>query len=122
MTQTCSTQSKTEEVGFDGEWCDDFLHSVFAVMRPGENLCHRGYESSDLEQTLRFGYVFEGTLREQRGRQEPTDRVDTSGLVYSIQHHDFIGNHPLGHRLHQVTSKESQRAAVALLFMMPAIR
>ena len=109
-------------IGFDGEWCDDFLHSLFAVVRPGEQLCHRSYESgSDLDQTLRFGYVYEGTLRQERGRQSPTQRVDTSGLIYSIQHHDFIGNHPLGKRLHQLTSPDTQRAAAALLILSPAI-
>ena len=108
--------------GFDAQWCDDFLHSVFAVVRPGEQLCHRGYESgSDLDQTLRCGYVHEGTLREDRGRVRPSASADVSGLVYSIQHHDFIGNHPLGKRLHQLTSVETQRAASALLLMLPSI-
>jgi malto-oligosyltrehalose trehalohydrolase len=109
-------------IGFDAEWCDDFLHSVFAVVRPDEHLCHRQYEpATDLDQTLRVGYVFEGTLRDERGRCAPTERVDTAGLIYSIQHHDFIGNHPLGKRLHQLTSRNTQRAAAALLLMSPAI-
>lgn len=109
-------------MGFDAEWCDDFLHSVFAVARPGEQLCHRPYRSgTDLEQTLRFGYVYEGTLRDQRGRATPQESVDRAGLVYSIQHHDFIGNHPLGKRLHQVTSRDFQRASAALMLLSPAI-
>ena len=108
--------------GFDAQWCDDFLHSVFAVVRPGEHLCHRRYESgADLDQTLRWGYVHEGTLREERGRVQPSASVDVSGLIYSIQHHDFIGNHPLGKRLHQLTSAETQRAASALLLLSPSI-
>ena len=55
-------------IGFDAEWCDDFLHGVFAVVRPGEQLCHRSYQADDLQQTLKYGFVYEGTLREQRGR------------------------------------------------------
>jgi len=107
---------------FDAQWCDDFLHSVFAVVRPGEHLCHRKYESgSDLDQTLRWGYVHEGTLREERGRVQPSESADADGLIYSIQHHDFIGNHPLGKRFHQLTSVETQRAASALLLLSPAI-
>ena len=109
-------------IGFDAEWCDDFLHSVFAVVRPGEHLCHRQYApATDLDQTLRIGYIFEGTLRDELGRRTPAARIDTSGLIYSIQHHDFIGNHPLGKRLHQLTSLNTQRAAAALLLMSPAI-
>jgi malto-oligosyltrehalose trehalohydrolase len=109
-------------IGFDAEWCDDFLHSVFAIARPDEQLSHRHYVAGvDLDQTLRFGYVYEGTLRTERGRQRPDKRVDTSGLVYAIQHHDSIGNHPLGKRLHQVASPEFQQAASALLLLSPAI-
>ena len=113
--------------GFDAEWCDDFLHSTFAVLRPGEQLCHRQYSPDDLAETLRTGFVYQGTLRHPRERRVGascgvgTDRVDTSGLIYSIQNHDFIGNHPLGKRLHQVTSHDAHRAAAALLILSPAI-
>ena len=109
-------------IGFDAEWCDDFLHSLFAVVRPGERLCHRSYEpAADLHQTLTTGFVYEGTLHDERGRRPAAERVGTHGLVYSIQHHDFIGNHPLGKRLHQLTSLETQRTAAALLLLSPAI-
>ena len=109
-------------IGFDAMWCDDFLHSLFAVLRPGEQLCHRPYHSkTDLEHTLRHGYVYEGTLREERRRTTPSHRVDSRGLVYSIQNHDFIGNHPLGKRLHQLTSDQAHRAAAALMILSPAI-
>nr|WP_161501255.1 malto-oligosyltrehalose trehalohydrolase [Rhodopirellula sp. SM50] len=109
-------------VGFDAMWCDDFLHSTFSVLRPGEQLCHRPYHPKiDLDHTLRHGYVYEGTLRKERRRSTPTNRVDTHALVYSIQNHDFIGNHPLGVRLHQLTSADAQRAAAALMMLLPAI-
>lgn len=108
--------------GFDAQWCDDFLHSMFATLRPGEQLCHRQYDQqSDLSQTLEVGFVYEGTIRNQRGRTDVRTRVDTSGLIYSIQNHDFIGNHPLGRRLHQLTSHDAHRAAAALLMLTPAI-
>ncbi len=72
-TRICLRRLKTGGIGFDAEWCDDFLHSVFAVVRPGEQVCHRSYErDTDLDQTLRKGYVYEGTLRGERGRQLPS--------------------------------------------------
>ena len=109
-------------IGFDAQWCDDLLHSVSAVVRPKDQLCHRAYQAGvDLDQTLRMGYVYEGTLREQRGRRPLGDRVDTSGLVYSIQQHDFVGNHPEGRRFHQLTSVDAQRAAAVLNFLSPSI-
>jgi malto-oligosyltrehalose trehalohydrolase len=108
--------------GFDAQWCDDFLHSLFATVRPGESLSNRIYQPRlDLDQTLRYGYVYAGSLRHSRRREKLASPVDRSGLIYSIQNHDFIGNHPLGQRLHQLTSLETQAAAAALLILSPAI-
>ena len=109
-------------IGFDAQWCDDFLHSVFAALRPGEQLTDRIYEHHhDLQQTLRMGYVHQGTFRQHWRRTALAERVDTRGLIYSIQNHDFIGNHPLGLRLHQLASPAAQRAAAALLLLVPPI-
>ncbi|TWU45295.1 Malto-oligosyltrehalose trehalohydrolase [Novipirellula aureliae] len=116
-------------IGFDAMWCDDFLHSVFATVRPGEQLSNRTYyPNTDLSQTLSQGYVYEGSLSQLHFRSDPTrfgpgsrQRVQSNELVYSIQNHDFIGNHPLAKRLHQLTSHETQRAAAALLLLSPAI-
>lgn len=110
--------------GFDAQWCDDFAHSLFSVVRPGERLTVRDYEPGvDLATTLNRGFVFQGDVRGYRGREDsvPDERVDTSGLIYCIQNHDFIGNHPTGNRLHQVTSIETQSAAAALLLLSAAI-
>ena len=110
--------------GFDAQWCDDFAHSLFSVVRPGERLTVRDYEPGvDLATTLKRGFVFQGDVRGCRGRENsvPDERVDTSGSIYCIQNHDFIGNHPTGKRLHQVTSIETQSAAAALLLLTPAI-
>jgi len=108
--------------GFDAEWCDDFLHGLYAVIRPHEQLSNRVYQpGQDLDQTLRSGHVFAGSLWQPQQRSEAKARVDTHGLIYSIQNHDFIGNHPLGKRLHQLASAEAQAAAATLLILSPAI-
>ncbi|MBI1247874.1 malto-oligosyltrehalose trehalohydrolase [bacterium] len=111
--------------GFDALWCDDFLHSVAAETRPDEHMSDRRYVAGDdIEAVLRRGYVFRGTLKEPRRRvplAEDASVADWSSLIFSIQNHDFIGNHPDGKRLHQVTSPEIHRAAAALMLMLPAI-
>ncbi|MEM1227287.1 MAG: malto-oligosyltrehalose trehalohydrolase [Planctomycetota bacterium] len=111
--------------GFDAQWNDDFLHGVFATVRPGEQLTTRSYEPQvDLATTLRRGYVFEGDIREFRGRADPSSmREDCkrSSLIHCIQNHDFIGNHPMGLRLHALTSTSTQAAAATLLLMSPSI-
>lgn len=101
--------------GFDAMWSDCFLQSVFAVLRPGEQLTNRVYTGSDLSQVRELGYVYEGTLRSERKRVDVTnnrkmvDRPDMHALIYAIQHHNSIGNHPLGKRLHQLAGIHAQR-------------
>ncbi len=51
--------------------------------------------------------------------QAPAGRLGS--LVFAIQNHDFIGNHPNGLRLHQLTGHDAHRAAAALLLMHPSI-
>ncbi|MCC9658509.1 HAD-IIB family hydrolase [Rhodopirellula halodulae] len=116
--------------GFDAQWSDDFVHSMFATVRPGEQLTQRIYSAGvDLEQSLRRGFVFAGDVRGDRGRepQPVVDdagnlvRVNTESSIICIQNHDFIGNHPTGKRLHQLTSLETQAAAVTLAMLQPSI-
>lgn len=111
--------------GFDAMWCDDFLHSVNAVLRPGQDMAHRPYyPDRDLDTTLRQGYVYTQTLRGERCRVEPSESVaaaEFGSLIFSIQNHDFVGNHPAGLRMHELTSVDAQRAAAALLLLTPAV-
>jgi len=111
--------------GFDGLWCDDFIHSVYAALAPGQHLSDRQYESgSDLDLILRRGYVFHGTLRTARERhllEEYPEKVGMESVVAAIQNHDFIGNRPAGLRLHKTISLDAQRAAAALLLLSPSI-
>ncbi|QDU92873.1 malto-oligosyltrehalose trehalohydrolase [Lignipirellula cremea] len=113
--------------GYDALWADDFLHSVFALLCPGDHMSSREYHPhTDMDLTLRRGFVFQGTLHEARRRiplAETADLPPTSleSLVFAIQNHDFIGNHPQGRRLHQIASADAQQAAAALLLLHPAI-
>jgi maltooligosyltrehalose trehalohydrolase len=108
--------------GFDAQWSDDFVHSVLASLRPGEQLCHRSYQpATDLDQVLRMGYVYSGTLQGNRGREHVTQPVSTEGLIRCIQNHDFIGNHPLGQRLTELTSPSAHRAAATLMMLLPSV-
>lgn len=111
--------------GFDAEWCDDFLHSVFAVLKPGDHMSTRTYfPFADLDLVLRRGFVFQATLSTERkriGANEVSKATDFESLIFAIQNHDFIGNHPSGRRLHQIAGHDAQRAVAALLLMLPAI-
>ncbi|MBA2112973.1 malto-oligosyltrehalose trehalohydrolase [Bremerella alba] len=111
--------------GFDAIWCDDFLHAVAAETRPDEHMSDRHYNSGeDIDVVLRRGYVFRGTFEEKRRRiplAEDDAVANWESLIFSIQNHDFIGNHPDGLRLHQVTSHQAHRSAAALMCLLPSI-
>lgn len=111
--------------GFDAIWCDDFLHSVSAILRPHDRMSSRSYRRhDDLDLTLRRGFVFEDGLNTERRRvpsDEPVGDVSIESLIFSIQNHDFVGNHPDGKRLHQWTSVAAHQAAAALMLVYPAI-
>lgn len=112
--------------GFDAQWGDDFAHALLACVRAHDQLTVRRYQPHvDLARALHRGFVFQGDVRGDRGREEisvaTAKRVDTSSVVYCIQNHDFIGNHPLGQRFHQITAPETQASAAALLILSPAI-
>jgi len=118
--------SKREDGGseFDGLWCDEFLHSLYAQLIPEEDMTSREYRAdSDLRLVLHRGYVFHGTLTSpptRHGRNDAPSQIATEPLICSIQNHDFIGNHPNGKRLHQAAGYDAHRAAAALLIMMPS--
>jgi maltooligosyltrehalose trehalohydrolase len=111
--------------GFDAEWCDDFLHSVFAVLKPGDHMSTRKYMPfADLDLVLKRGFVFQATLHSERKRipvNADLPRTEFESLIFAIQNHDFIGNHPSGRRLHQIAGHDAHRAVAALLLLLPAI-
>lgn len=111
--------------GFDLIWSDCFLHSIAAIQQPDKSMSNRLYDpDQDLQTSLDRGYVYQGTLRLPRRRlapEEAPDRADLERLIFCIQNHDFVGNHPTGLRLHAATSPDAHRAAAALLLLHPAV-
>ena len=123
-----STTSTADEstVGFDGQWSDDFVHSIYAAVQPGPKLSHRDYRpDADLRQVLSIGRIYEGSFDDSRGRIDETSEAlpptQVHRLVRCIQNHDFIGNHPMGNRIAESTSRTTQMAMAAALMMQPGI-
>lgn len=107
---------------FDAIWCDDFLHAVQAIAIHERRLTNRVYHGAeDLALVLEHGYLYgsPGYSRVKHSDARPSGV--TEPLVFSLQNHDVIGNHPDGDRLHHIASPEYQRAAAALLLLYPAI-
>ncbi len=113
--------------GFDAIWCDDMMHSIYSVGSPETRLTDRSYrQHSDVAETLRHGYLYQGPPTERMHRKEPA-AVDTdptvpiASMVVALQTHDSVGNQPLGTRLHQLTDADFHRSAATLSLLYPAI-
>ena len=107
--------------GFDGQWSDCLAHSLITTLRPRQRLTDRTYlPRTDLAQVLADGYVYAGGVDGFRGRTAAGQgEPRRATLVQCIQNHDFVGNHPAGHRFHQATDKATQAAAAALYLLGP---
>ena len=105
--------------GFDAVWSDGMMHCALSIGQPGLDLCHRDHNGAqDLRLALQQGFLYENFPYE---RHECGERADLDSFVISFQNHDTVGNHPLGHRIHQLASSEFQKAAAALYLLYPAI-
>lgn len=110
--------------GLDGQWCDDFHHSVHTLLT-GETV---GYyqdfgQLEQLAKSYRESYVFSGQYSRYRARRHGNSAVGRPGsqFVVCIQNHDQIGNRMLGERLSQLTSFEGLKLAAAALLLAPML-
>lgn len=113
---------------YDAAWCDDLMHSIYTIAAPGLQVTHRHYDGAeDLAEALQHGFIYTGpeaarATPEIRSRlHADSDRPYLPSLVAGLQTHDCVGNHPHGKRLHQVASKEFQKAAAPLVLLYPTI-
>ena len=113
---------------YDAIWCDDIMHSIYSLGVSEISLTHREYRGApDLQESLSHGFIYTGPKISriepaQRDALHPTsDLAYLESLIVGIQTHDSVGNHPLGKRIHHITSAEFQKAAAALVLLYPAI-
>lgn len=109
---------------YSAQWADCFMHAVYSVATPQVKLTNRDYRGgSDVHQALEHGFVYRGSTAREYARFEPTTANEKvhSHLVVSLQTHDSVGNHPHGHRVHQLASNDLQKAAAGLLLLSPTI-
>ena len=110
--------------GLDALWCDDFHHSVHALMT-GER---EGYyadfgRASDLVKSLRDGYVYTGQYSAYRERSfgSPSAHIPRERFIVFTQNHDQTGNRLLGERLSNLTSFEGLKLSAGILLLSPYI-
>lgn len=123
-------RSTSDQTAYDAAWCDCLMHSIYSHASPDLQLSHRTYRGADdLAEVLEHGFLYSigehGPVRvsspEQIEHTRESDLPAVGSLVTALQTHDVVGNHPLGYRLHQLTSKSFQKSAAALTLLYPSI-
>ncbi len=115
---------ETGGYGLDGQWCDDFHHSLHALLT-GENqgyyLDYRGRE--DLKKSLMEGFVLDGRFSEFRRTFHGVSsrEIPPTKLIVFSQNHDQVGNRFLGERLSSLVSFEKLKVSAGLVLLSPYI-
>jgi maltooligosyltrehalose trehalohydrolase len=106
-------------LGFDGQWNDDFHHSLHALLTGERQGYYQDYGRVDqLARAFNDGFVYEGEHSEFRGRRHgaPSGAIPKDRFVVFSQNHDQVGNRAGAERLgHLVTPPVARLAAAAVL-------
>ncbi len=110
--------------GLDALWCDDFHHSLHAVITE-EN---RGYyidfgRIEHLEKSIKGGFVYTGQYSEYRKKKHGNSTIDIPAEKFVVfsQNHDQIGNRMNGERLTGLVSFESVKLAAGTVIFSPFV-
>jgi maltooligosyltrehalose trehalohydrolase len=108
--------------GLDAQWCDEFHHSLHALLT-GERA---GYYSDfgrldDLAKSYHEGYVYTGQYSKHRRRffGGPPDGRSAGRFAVFTQNHDQVGNRMLGERLSALADFEKLKLAAGATLLAP---
>jgi len=110
--------------GFDGQWDDDFHHSLH-VLLTGEQNGYLGdfHGLGDLDKAYREGFVYTGQYSQFRRRRhgKSSKEIPAEKFVVFTQNHDQIGNRPLSDRLSQILNCEQLKLAAGVVLLSPYV-
>ena len=107
----------------DGQWSDDFHHSLHTVLTGEKRGYYKDYSSlEDVAKAIKSGFVYDGKHSAFRGHAygKPAGGIPGEKFIVCVQNHDHIGNRGYGDRLSTQISFAAYKAAAALLLMSPA--
>lgn len=109
--------------GLDGQWNDDFHHSVHAYLTGSRQGYFEDFGTlENISKALTYGFVYDGVWSEYRKRIHGKSSVEIPGfrLVDFIQNHDQIANASHGQRLASILDKKRYLLASTLLLLSPS--
>jgi maltooligosyltrehalose trehalohydrolase len=109
-------------LALDAQWCDDFHHSLHALMTGERNGYYQDFDTvGHLATAYEQGFVYQGQRSAYRGRRHGNTMKGVPGkrfIVYA-QNHDQIGNRSQGDRLSALVGFESLKVAAAAVLLSP---
>jgi maltooligosyltrehalose trehalohydrolase len=110
--------------GFNGQWLDDFQHSLFSQLTGESKSYYRNFtELEHFTATLTDSYVYVGKDQAfRRPRPKESYRwIPAWQLVVFCQNHDQVGNRLLGDRLTTLAGLEAAKVAAGLVLLSPYV-
>jgi maltooligosyltrehalose trehalohydrolase len=110
--------------GLDGQWNDDFHHSLNTLLTGDNRGYYRDYgEMKHLVKAFQEGFVYSGEYSLFRQRRHGTSAKDIPAerfIVFS-QNHDQVGNRAKNDRLTQIVSFEALKLAAGIVLLSPFV-
>lgn len=110
--------------GIDAQWCDDFHHSVHALLTGEDTGYYADFgKISHLIKSLREGFVYSWDYSGYRKRRHGSSSADIPAgrFVAFIQNHDQAGNRMFGERLAGLVPFEALKLAAGALLFSPYV-
>lgn len=110
--------------GLDGVWCDDFHHSIHALLSGERDGYYADFgDAGHLAKAFNDAFVYDGCYSRFRRRRvgSPVTGMDRSRFVVCLKNHDQIGNRARGDRPATYLSPAQQRLSCGLLLLSPSV-
>ena len=113
-----------EGYGLDAQWCDDFHHSLHALLTKEKSGYYNDFgQISHLVKSFREGFVYSWQYSKYRKKKHGSSSKEIPShkfVVYS-QNHDQVGNRMTGERLPELVSFENLKLAAGVVLFSPYI-
>ncbi len=110
--------------GLEGQWVDDFHHSLHAILTGELGGYYKDYGSlAHLAKSFQQAFVYDGVFSKFRKRTVGNSPIELppSKFIISIQNHDQVGNRMLGDRLTNLVSLEQLKLAAGVMLVSPFV-
>ncbi len=110
--------------GLDSQWCDDFHHSVHALVTGEENGYYKDFgKLEDFEKSFTQGYVYSGQYSSFRKHRHgnSSKKLPAERFMVFTQNHDQIGNRMQGERISSLVDLEAYKLCEAAMILSPYV-